>query len=110
MNSSSRIEPQNLCADAGPNSPRSPLFRRGDLVRHLKTKGVYQIVHTPATVRIEADLAPAYAYRLHTFPFGGGAPRDGYLWIRPQGEMEDGRFEPVEAQIEGEGSRERPND
>lgn len=63
------------------------LFSEGDLVRHRKG-GYYIIVLTPADCIIEAGVRPAYAYR----PKGELAP----VWVRPQTEMEDGRFTLVE--------------
>lgn len=72
-------------------------FRRKQLVRHLKTGGVYRIVHTPAVCRIEATTEPAYAYSMISFRDGSPVDlSDAPLWVRPQGEMEDGRFEAVE--------------
>lgn len=59
------------------------MFERGDAVRHRKG-GVYVVVHTPDECRIEAGNVPAYMYR----PLGELEP----LWVRPQSEMEDGRF------------------
>ena len=62
------------------------MFRMNQKVRHIKTGNVYKIVGTPETVRIEHLATPAYAY----------VPEDWKLiWIRPQTEMEDGRFEVV---------------
>lgn len=57
-------------------------FAHSVYVKHVKSGGVYQIVGTPDVFRIEGTNAPAYAYK-------GG---DGTVWIRPQAEMEDGRF------------------
>jgi hypothetical protein len=46
----------------------------------VKTGGLYRVI---CLANIEADLAPAYVYEsLQTHDF----------WIRPQAEMEDGRF------------------
>lgn len=72
-------------------------FRRKQLVRHVKTGGVYRIIHAPTVCRIEAMGEPAYAYSMIAFCNGmavdvGDAP----IWVRPQAEMEDGRFEAVE--------------
>jgi uncharacterized iron-regulated membrane protein len=68
--------------------PKLPLFRPGQVVTHLKTKGEYRIHGTPDNYVIEATGEPAYAY---------GARKQegsnlGKIWIRSQTEMEDGRF------------------
>jgi len=71
------------------------LFRRKQLVKHLKTGGVYRIVHTPATCRLEASNGPAYAYQQVAYLSEGAALCDvsnAPLWVRGQAEMEDGRF------------------
>ena len=61
-------------ADAG-------LFKPGSKLKHKKSGGFYKILFL---ANIEATLEPAYAYEsLQTHDF----------WIRPQAEMEDGRFE-----------------
>lgn len=70
------------------------MFRRKQVVRHLKTRGVYRIVHTPEHCFIEATGEPAYAYQFLFLP-GAPAERRGRIWVRSQREMEDGRFEPV---------------
>jgi hypothetical protein len=60
------------------------LFKPGNQLRHKKTGGFYKVV---LLANIEASLKPAYVYeslQSHNF------------WIRPQAEMEDGRFELVE--------------
>lgn len=57
-------------------------FYQGQVVRHVKTGGEYKIVGTPRRFRVEATNEPAYAYK------GSAGP----IWIRPQAEMEDGRF------------------
>lgn len=61
------------------------MFRRKQLVRHVKTGGVYRIV---AHCQLEATNRPAYAYRLMEV-------RDAPLWVRDADEMEDGRFTPA---------------
>ena len=59
----------------------SGLFKPGSKLQHRKSGGFYQVV---MLANIEANLAPAYVYEsLQTHDF----------WIRPQAEMEDGRFE-----------------
>lgn len=60
------------------------MFQRADLVRHVNGT-VYVILHTPDHVRIEATNEPGYAYVKHDEP-------GSTIWIRSQGEMEDGRF------------------
>ena len=55
-------------------------FAPNTQLQHVKTGGLYRVV---CLANIEADLAPAYVYEsLQTHDF----------WIRPQAEMEDGRF------------------
>lgn len=53
-------------------------------VRHVKSGRVYLIV--AVNCRIEKDDVPAYAYMEHHVP-------NATIWVRPQAEMEDGRFE-----------------
>ena len=60
------------------------LFQERDTVLHLKYGHKYGIIGTPRRYRIEATNTPAYAYT-----------DGGEVWIRPQEEMEDGRFELV---------------
>jgi|GEM_PF-1424524 len=57
------------------------LFAKGSLVQHCKTSGIYSILETPDILRIENGNKPAYLY-------GNGSIQ----WVRPQSEMEDGRF------------------
>lgn len=65
-------------ADAG-------LFKPGNKLRHIKTGGFYKVVLLANT---ESNLEPAYVYEsLQSHDF----------WIRPKAEMEDGRFELVDA-------------
>ncbi len=59
------------------------MFHVGDLVLHKKTGNVYTVIDIPTNVRIEAGNVPAYVYRAITLQ----------SWVRPQSEMEDGRFE-----------------
>lgn len=71
-------------------------FRRKQLVRHLKTGGLYRIVYTPDTCRLEASNEPAYVYKAVEIATSRGTIadiRDAPLWVRGQAEMEDGRFE-----------------
>lgn len=63
-------------------------FRNGQRVRHVASGRVYRIVDLPARCKIEATAAPAYSYCLANDP-------DITLWVRPQSEMEDGRFVPA---------------
>ncbi len=55
-------------------------FQAGDRLQHLKTGGFYRVL---CLAKIEASLEDAYVYE---------ALRNGTYWIRPQTEMEDGRF------------------
>ena len=78
----------------------SMMFRRKQLVQHLKTGGIYRIVHTPATLRLEVNNEPAYAYQAVWVISSRGSVidlTDKPLWARCQSEMEDGRFQPYEA-------------
>jgi hypothetical protein len=58
----------------------SPKFQAGDRLQHLKTGGFYRVL---CLAKIEASLEEAYVYE---------ALINGSHWIRPQIEMEDGRF------------------
>jgi hypothetical protein len=58
------------------------MFKRGDEVKHLKKGTTYVIEATPNECFIEKGWVGAYAY----------INPDGDLIIRPQEEMEDGRF------------------
>ena len=61
------------------------LFKPGNKLRHVKTGGFYKVV---LLANVEANLEPAYVYEsLQSHDF----------WIRPKAEMEDGRFELVDA-------------
>ncbi len=64
----------------------NPKFKPGDRLQHLKTGGYYKII---GFAKIEATLVDAYVYEsLQTFDW----------WVRPQSEMEDGRFELIKTQ------------
>lgn len=64
--------------------PDAGLFKPGVKLKHIKTGGFYKVV---MLANIEATLEPAYVYEsLQSHDF----------WVRPQGEMEDGRFELIE--------------
>ena len=64
--------------------PDAGIFKPGAKLRHIKTGGFYKVV---MLANIEATLEPAYVYEsLQSHDF----------WVRPQGEMEDGRFELIE--------------
>lgn len=65
------------------------LFPRMSLVRHKKTRGLYRIMIDASYGRIEATNEPAYGY-VSWLP---ATLENIVLWIRPQSEMEDGRFE-----------------
>lgn len=69
-------------SDAGVSSY---LFEEGAVVRH-RNGTEYLIEATPRICRIEAGAVPAYAYKERMYRPGGR------LWVRPQTEMEDGRF------------------
>jgi len=63
-----------------------PLFKLGDKVYHLKSKGLYRIVGIPGNCILTDTDTPAYIYT---------ATNDLYskrIYIRSQKEMEDGRF------------------
>lgn len=75
-------------------------FRRKQLVRHVKTGGLYRIVHGPALYRLESTNEPAYAYKAVEIYTSRGTIvdiRNAPIWVRGQAEMEDGRFEAVDA-------------
>lgn len=56
-------------------------FARGDVVKHIKSGGVYVI---DLLARMESNAEPVYAYSLI-------CDRQ-VVWIRPATQMEDGRF------------------
>lgn len=61
------------------------LFKPGSKLRHIKTGGFYKVV---LLANVEVNLEPAYVYEsLQSHDF----------WIRPKAEMEDGRFELIDA-------------
>lgn len=61
-------------------------FKRKDIVMHVKTGHAYKIVMGPDDfVRIERTLTPVYIYKSLN-------PSEETQWVRPQNEMEDGRF------------------
>lgn len=64
----------------------TPEFEVGDVIKHLKTGSSYLVTGTPARLVIEATMEPAYTYRQAN-------GNDDRIWVRPQTEMEDGRFE-----------------
>lgn len=64
--------------------PDAGLFKPGTQLKHVKTGGFYKVVFL---ANVEATQEPAYVYEsLQSHDF----------WIRPQAEMEDGRFERIE--------------
>lgn len=67
------------------SDPDKPLFGLQETVRHVRTGREYVILALPASTRIESIQAPAYLYRAR---YGS----DAFGWVRPQTEMEDGRF------------------
>jgi len=56
------------------------IFKPGDFLKHLKSGGFYRVL---MLANIEATREPAYVYE---------SLRNQSFWIRPQAEMEDGRF------------------
>lgn len=62
-------------------------FNKGDLVKHVKSMGIYRILECPDVVRIEATGGPGYLYRAELLF------QPAIQWVRSQTEMEDGRFE-----------------
>ncbi len=62
-------------------------FYPGQQVKHLKTGGLYRILHL---AKIEATLEEVYVYE---------ALRNQTVWIRPKSEMLDGRFIPDNSMI-----------
>jgi len=57
----------------------------GALFKHLKSSGMYRIV---ATATIEASMTPAIVYE---------SLENGRVWVRPQDEFFDGRFQYCES-------------
>ena len=57
------------------------LFPIGSVLRHKKTGGFYKVI---GLAKIEATLEMAYVYE---------SQQTNDYWVRPQAEMEDGRFE-----------------
>lgn len=51
--------------------------------RHLKSGGLYKILYL---AKIEADLTPAVVYM----------GEDGSVWVRPEDEFFDGRFQKID--------------
>lgn len=60
------------------DDPRSMIYR------HLKSGGLYHVLHWDA--RIEATMEDAVVYQ---------SLRDGMTWVRPRSEFSDGRFKCV---------------
>jgi hypothetical protein len=59
-------------------------FYRHQLVRHVKTRGIYEII---GYGKIEKDQTPVAIYE---------QVYEGRVWVRPIEEFEDGRFELAE--------------
>ena len=59
-------------------------FHRGQLVRHVKTRGIYEVI---GYGKIEKDQTPVAIYEQMW---------EGRIWVRPIQEFEDGRFELAE--------------
>lgn len=74
-------------------------FQDGQTVCHVKTGGEYRVFAGPDRTRIERTGEPAYIYRQRGEP-------GGTLWVRPQAEMEDGRFEALDEEETGDMSNE----
>lgn len=70
----------------------SKLFVEHQTIVHVKTGKHYGIVGTPDQYRIEATNQPAYAYREYITLANGEIETGKRVWVRPQTEMEDGRF------------------
>ena len=66
-------------------------FKQGDVVRHLKTGNVYQII---TDARLESTLEDVFVYR--------ALAAEKSTWVRPKGEMQDGRFVLVTSNHRGE--------
>jgi hypothetical protein len=64
--------------------PDAGLFKPGTKLKHIKTGGFYKVL---LLANIEATLEPAYVYE---------SLQSQDFWIRPQREMEDGRFELID--------------
>lgn len=64
------------------------LFQVQQTVMHVKSRTVYKIIGTPKEgYVIEGTQQPAYLYQSDCDPLFRCT-----IWIRPQSEMEDGRF------------------
>lgn len=69
-----------------PDPGCKPVFFVGQRVTHMATQNPYRILETPApNRRLERSNEPYYRY----VTVGSGEPIE---WVRPQEEMEDGRF------------------
>jgi hypothetical protein len=62
-------------------NPDDGLFKPGVKLRHIKTGGFYKVV---LLANLESNLEPVYVYE---------SMQSHDFWVRPQAEMEDGRFE-----------------
>jgi len=60
-----------------------PVVQWGTKFRHEKTGGIYKVI---AAGRIEATLEPCVVYQ---------EDGTGLVWVRPQAEFNDGRFEDI---------------
>lgn len=60
-----------------------PRFMPDEIIEHVRTGGMYMVLHSPPGVYIEKDQTPVYVYQ---------SVADNRIWIRPRIEMEDGRF------------------
>lgn len=58
-------------------------FKAKELVLHLKTQRIYEIVMCQPMLYYEPTGEPVYVYK---------SISDETVWVRPQEQMEDGRF------------------
>lgn len=62
-------------------------FEVGNIVKHVKSGGIYRIIGSPDQYRLESTNEPAYAYQSTH-----GELYNNPIWVRSKTEMEDGRF------------------
>lgn len=62
------------------------MFKLGTKLIHVKSGNVYHVLMTPDMCKLESDATPVYVYG-KVLPSGNQE-----IWVRPQTEMEDGRF------------------
>jgi hypothetical protein len=71
-----------ICKTIGIPLETPAKFQKDDIVLHVKSEGLYKIILTPDDTKIESTGERSYVYM-------GVNKRH---WVRPQKEMEDGRF------------------